>query len=90
MPRTNGLAIAAMICSFFFFVYLIPAILAVTFGFIARSQIRRANGMQKGGGMALAGIIIGFAGIALWIGVVIVAIVAASHCDRNGFCTSTG
>jgi len=35
-------------------------ILAVVFGFVARSQIKRSNGTQRGSGMALAGIILGF------------------------------
>src|ERR1035441_1060576 len=51
----------------FFWVYGVGAILAIVFGFIARSQIKQSNGTQQGGGMALAGIIIGFAGIVIGI-----------------------
>jgi Domain of unknown function (DUF4190) len=64
--KTNGMAIAALVCGiagFFFF----TAILGVVFGFVARSQIKRANGMLKGGGMALAGIIVGFGWLALLV-----------------------
>ena len=39
-------------------------ILAVIFGFVARSQIKRSNGTQRGSGMALAGIILGFVWLA--------------------------
>ena len=88
-PRNNGLAIAAMVCSFFFWMYGIPAILAIVFGFVARSQIRRSNGAQKGGGMALTGIIIGFAGIAIGIVLTIVVVVVVNHCNQNGNCTVT-
>lgn len=85
-PRNNGLAIAAMVCSFFFFIYGIGGILGIVFGFIARSQIRRSNGTQKGSGMALAGIIIGIIGVALGIAVAITVAVVHHHCDVNGTC----
>jgi hypothetical protein len=89
VPRTNGLAIAAMVCSFFFWLYGIGAILGIVFGFIARSQIKRSGGTQQGRGMALAGIIIGFAGIAIGIVLVIVLLVVVHHCEQNGSCTTT-
>jgi Domain of unknown function (DUF4190) len=66
---TNGMAIAAMICGICGFLYLIPAVLGIIFGFIGLSQAKRTG--QKGRGMALAGIIVGF----LWIVVVIVLII---------------
>jgi peptidyl-prolyl cis-trans isomerase B (cyclophilin B) len=52
-PKTNGLAVAAIVCGFLF------PILGVIFGLISLSQIRRSNGMQTGRGLALAGLIIG-------------------------------
>jgi Domain of unknown function (DUF4190) len=69
-PRTNGLATASLICAcagivpFFFGV---PLILGIVFGFVARSQIRNARGAQRGAGMALAGIIVGFSLVGLFI-----------------------
>ena len=89
MPKTNGLAVAAMVCSFFFWVYGVGAILGIVFGFIARSQIKRSGGTQQGKGMALAGIIIGFAGIAIGIVLLIVVLVVINHCQHNGTCTTT-
>jgi hypothetical protein len=89
VPKTNGLAVAAMVCSFFFWVYGIGAILGVVFGFIARSQIKRSGGVQQGKGMALAGIIIGFAGIAIGVALVVVLLVLVNHCDQGGSCTTT-
>ncbi len=86
--KTNGLAIASLVCSLFFFIYGIPAILAVIFGFISRGQIRRSNGTQTGSGMALAGIIIGFAGIIIGIVLVIVVVAVVHHCDQSGTCNS--
>jgi len=46
---------------------LIPLVLGIVFGFIARSQIKNSNGTQRGEGLALAGIIIGFGWAALFI-----------------------
>jgi hypothetical protein len=40
-------------------------VLGVIFGFVARGQIKRSGGAQKGSGLALAGIIVGFVFIAL-------------------------
>lgn len=84
MQKTNGLAVASLVCSFFFWLYGLGAVLAIVFGFIARSQIKRSEGSQRGGGMALAGIIIGFAGLAIGI----IAIVAIVHyCNQANHCT---
>ena len=70
----------------------IGAVLAVIFGFVARGQIRRTNGVQGGGGLALAGIIVGFSLIALFIlGVaLIVGLGHATTCttfNNNTTCT---
>jgi hypothetical protein len=79
VPKNNGLAVASLICSCFGVVlFTLPCILGVIFGFVARSQIRRSQGAQKGDGLALAGIIVGFAGIALVILIVVVR-VANNH-----------
>lgn len=84
--KNNGLAIASLVCSFFFWVYGVGAVLAIVFGFIARSQIKQSNGTQKGEGMALAGIIIGFAGIVIGIVTVIVVAAVVHHCNQTGNC----
>lgn len=64
-PKTNGVAVASLVCSFFFWLFGLGAVLAIVFGFVARSQIKRARGAQRGQGLALAGIIIGFVSLAL-------------------------
>ena len=63
-PKTNGLAVASLICSCagLFFLPIFPGIIL---GFIAHSQIKRSNGMQRGDGLAIAGIIVGFGWFAL-------------------------
>jgi hypothetical protein len=42
----------------------IGSVLAIVFGFIARSQIRASGGRQGGDGLAIAGLILGFLGVA--------------------------
>ena len=63
--RNNGLAVAALCCGIGGFLCIIPAILAIVFGFIAKNQIRDSLGAQRGDGMATAGIVLGFVWIAL-------------------------
>jgi hypothetical protein len=60
-PKTNGLAIAGFVCAFLF--SLVGLILSI----IALSQINKSNGMQKGKGLAIAGIIISAVSIAVAI-----------------------
>ena len=45
----------------------ILAIAAVVLGFVSRSQISDSGGLQKGDGMALAGIITGGVGVLLTV-----------------------
>jgi hypothetical protein len=80
--RTNGLAIASLVCGIAGFVFFIPAILAIVFGFVSRSQIRNSNGTQSGEGLATAGIIVGLAWIALFVVLIIVG--ATTNNSNNG------
>ena len=75
VQKTNGLAIASLVCSL---VWLggVGSILAIIFGFIARSQIKKSEGAVQGNGLALAGIIIGFVGLVAVVGFVIVVVAA--------------
>ena len=80
--RTNGMAIAAMICGIaqFFGFWLLGTIPAVVLGHIARRQIRQTG--EQGAGMALAGLILGYVGLGLSvIAVILIAllVVAAGH-----------
>jgi len=81
VKRNNGLAIASLVCACGGFLFFVPAILAIIFGFVARSQIRQSAGTQGGDGLAVAGIIVGFAWIALFV--ILVAIGAANR-NSNG------
>jgi hypothetical protein len=72
---TNGLATASLILGILGWIYFIPAILAVIFGHVAMGQIKRTG--QGGRGLAVAGTILGYAWIALFV--LIVAIAVASN-----------
>jgi hypothetical protein len=78
--QTNGLAIAALICGCAGFLLFIPGILGIIFGFIARGQIKRSNGQQKGDGMAIAGIIVGFG----WVALLVLTIALGAAHSHNG------
>lgn len=81
-PSTNGFSIASLVLGIVW-VFGIGSILAVIFGFVARKQIRESGGRQDGGGMALAGIILGFVGIAgliLWIVAIVVVANNINNC----------
>jgi type II secretory pathway pseudopilin PulG len=58
------MAIASLISGILFLI-LPAAILAILFGHLSRSRIKRSAGHLKGQGMALAGLILGYFGIAL-------------------------
>jgi hypothetical protein len=57
-PRTNGMAIAALVCSLAGLVTCISAPVGAILGHVARRQIRERG--EGGDGMALAGIIVGW------------------------------
>lgn len=69
---TNGLAIGALILSLF-----LISLPAVILGHISRGQIRRSG--QRGDGIAIAGLVFGYLGMALWILIVVVGMVSAAH-----------
>jgi hypothetical protein len=81
IKRNNGLAVASLVCACAGFLFIVPGVLGVIFGFIARSQIRQSRGTQGGDGLALAGIIVGFAWIGLFL---ILVIVGAASNNSSG------
>jgi hypothetical protein len=63
-PKTNGLAIASLVLSIVSLVG-IGSIVGIVLGFVSRAQIRQSHGTQRGAGLGLAGIIVGFVTLAL-------------------------
>lgn len=88
---TNGLAIASMVLGILW-LYWIGSILALVFGYVAKGQIDRSAGRQTGRGMAIAGIVLGWIGVAMAVILIVFAIALAnSSSDINsdpsdGFC----
>lgn len=63
-PRQNQLALASLILGISW-IFFIGSILAVIFGHTAMEQIRQSEGREIGRGNAMIGLIVGYAGIAV-------------------------
>jgi len=72
--RNNGTAVAALVCGIAGFLCLIPGILGIILGFVAKGQIRQSNGTQRGDGMATAGIVLG----CIWVALTVVLLAAGA------------
>jgi hypothetical protein len=80
--RTNPLAIASLVCGIGqLLLGLLAGIPGIILGFIALNQIKTKG--EGGRGMAIAGIVLGFIGVALSL-ILIIAVVAASHSTTTG------
>ncbi len=78
-PRTSSLAVASLVCSIagVFFCFLIGQIAGIILGNTARKQIRRSGGWITGEGIATAGIVIGWVGIALDLAMLLLGVILA-------------
>ena len=65
-PKTNGLAVTSMILGILWVCW-VGSLLAVIFGHVGLSQIKKSNGTQAGRGFAIAGLVLGYLGIAFLI-----------------------
>jgi Domain of unknown function (DUF4190) len=81
---TNGLAVTAFVCGLAQFVIVLTFIPAIVCGHIARAQIRRTG--EAGGGLALAGLVLGYIGGALVIGLALLLVAIAA---KSGHSSST-
>src|SRR5438874_3667354 len=82
VPRTNGLAIASLVVGIVW-IYGIGSVLALVFGYTAKSQIDASGGRETGRGFAVAGIVLGWVGIG---GVILfILLVAAFRSSMNSF-----
>jgi Domain of unknown function (DUF4190) len=76
LPRpTNGLAITSLVLGILW-IWWIGSVLAVIFGHIALSQIRRRG--EGGHGLAIAGLVLGYIGVGVLLLVIVVAAIGAS------------
>ena len=74
----NGLAVAALVLGILW-IFWVGSILAAIFGHIGLGQIRRRG--QSGRGMALAGVLLGWAGIAVLVSAVVLATVTGLNAE---------
>jgi type IV pilus assembly protein PilA len=80
-PPTSGKAVASLICGVFAFV--LPAsIAAIVLGHMSLSEIRKSAGRIGGAGIATAGLVLGYIGIAFIPFVLIVAAIAIPNLLR--------
>lgn len=80
-PGTNGMAVASLVLGIVW-IYWIGSVLALVFGYVAVNQIKTATRAgqppQSGRGMAIAGTVLGWVGVAFLV-LVVIGIAIASH-----------
>jgi type IV pilus assembly protein PilA len=81
-PQSSGKALASLIFGLFFFVFP-AAVVAIVFGHLSLSEIRKSAGRLTGRGMAMAGLILGYIGVAMIPFVLIVAAIAIPNLLRS-------
>jgi hypothetical protein len=78
VTRINGLAIASLACALAQFAFgPVATVPAIVFGYMARHQIKRTG--EQGAGLALVGLILGWAAVILGILLIVVAMSAGTH-----------
>ena len=80
-PPTSGKAIGSLICGLFGF-FLPASIVAVVLGHLSLSEIRKSAGRLKGQGLATAGLVLGYMGIAFIPFFLIIAAIAIPNLLR--------
>lgn len=75
--KTNGFAIAALVLGIVW-VYWVGSILALVFGYVAKSQIERSGGRESGLGMATAGIVLGWIGVGILLAFLVLILFGSS------------
>jgi len=79
--QTSGKAVTSLVCGLFLFAFPL-SILAIIFGHLAVSEIRKSAGRLRGEGMAIAGLILGYVGPAVIPVVLIIAAIAIPNLLR--------
>ena len=79
--KTSGLAIASLIFGLLFLFFPL-SIVAIVFGHISLSQIKKSAGRLGGKGLAIAGLVLGYLGIAMIPLILIIAAIAIPNLLR--------
>jgi hypothetical protein len=69
------MAIASLVLGIVW-IYWIGSVLALIFGYIAKSQIKQRQ--ENGGGLATAGIVLGWIGVAIFVLIIIAGVASRS------------
>jgi type II secretory pathway pseudopilin PulG len=80
--ETSGKALASLITGIFGILLFPAAIVAIILGHMSQAEIRKSNGHLQGSGMALTGLILGYAGIAFIPIILIIAAIAIPNLLR--------
>lgn len=68
--EANGFALASFVLGLVWLMGL-GSILALVFGYVAKGEIERSRGAQAGRGFAIAGIVLGWVGVAFIVAAVV-------------------
>ena len=79
--ETSGKAIVSLVCGLFLFAFPM-SILAIVFGHLSHSEIRKSAGRLKGDGMAITGMVLGYLGVAAIPVILIIAAIAIPNLLR--------
>jgi len=79
-PKTDGMAIAAMVLGIVSFVLcwagILTGVLAIVFGLVSLSRIKKAGGSLTGRGMAIAGFVCGILAMAMWVLFIVIGVLS--------------
>ncbi len=80
--ETSGKAIVSLICGILFFLFPV-ALAAVVLGHLSLTEIRKSAGRLAGEGMAIAGLVLGYVGLAFIPFILIIAAIAIPNLLRS-------
>ncbi|WP_313317493.1 DUF4190 domain-containing protein [Stenotrophomonas sp.] len=74
--QTSSFAVVSLVAGILGWTLLpfLGSLAAIIFGHMARGEIRRSNGQLDGDGLAIAGLVMGWLSVAMWVLVVVVFI----------------
>ena len=82
LTQSSGKAIASLICGIFAFLFP-AAVVAIVLGHLSLSEIRKSAGRLTGQGIAMAGLILGYVGVAAIPLILIIAAIAIPNLLRS-------
>ncbi|HSC46181.1 MAG TPA: DUF4190 domain-containing protein [Candidatus Acidoferrum sp.] len=82
VQEKSGKATASLVCGVIFFMWPLTAVAAVILGHLALSEIKKSAGRLAGQGMAIAGLVLGYIGIAAVPFILIIAAIAIPNLLR--------